>query len=106
MNWQEQLANELHKPIKRNFTRRRVIVSDIDERWASDLVEMQSFSKFNKGFKYLLMVIDVFSKYGWIIPIKDKKGETITKAFKTILKKVESLSIYGPIKVKNFITNI
>jgi len=47
---------------------------------------MQPLSKFNKGFKYLLMVVDVFSKYGWIMPLKDKKGETVTKAFKTIFK--------------------
>ena len=61
-NWQEKLANELHKPIRRNFTRRRVIVNNIDEIWAADLVEMQQFSRWNKGNKYLLMVIDVFRK--------------------------------------------
>ena len=85
-NWQEKLANELHKSIKRNFTRRRVIVNHIDEIWCSDLVEMQHFSKWNKGFRYLLMVLDVLSKYGWIVPLKDKKGETVTEAFKTIFK--------------------
>ena len=83
------LADELHKPIKRNFTRRRVIVNGVDEIWCSDLVEMQQFSKWNKGYRYLLMVLmvlDVFSKYGWIIPLKDKKGETVTEAFKMIIK--------------------
>ena len=85
-NWQEKLANELHKPIRRNFTRRRVIVNNIDEIWAADLVEMQQFSKWNKGNRYLLTTIDVFSKYGWIVPLKDKKGETITKAFQSIFK--------------------
>ena len=48
-NWQEKLANELHKPIKGKFTRLRVIVNHIDEIRASDLVEMQQFSKWNKG---------------------------------------------------------
>ena len=43
---------------------------------------MQQFSKWNKGHRYLLMVIDVFSKYGWIVPLKDKKGESVTEAFK------------------------
>ena len=47
---------------------------------------MQQFSKWNKGYRYLLMVIDVFSKYGWIVPLKDKKGESVTEAFKTIFK--------------------
>jgi len=47
---------------------------------------MQQFSKWNKGYRYLLTVLDVFSKYGWIVPLKDKKGETVTEAFKTIIK--------------------
>ena len=85
-SWQQQLADELHKPIKRNFTRRRVIVNHIDEIWAADLAEIQQFSKWNKGYRYLLMVIDVFSKYGWIVPLKDKKGETVMIAFQTIFK--------------------
>ena len=48
---------------------------------------MQQFSKWNKGYRYLVMVLDLFSKYGWIVPLKDKKGETVTEAFKTIFKK-------------------
>ena len=83
-NWQEKLADELHKPIKRKFARRRVIVNHIDKIWAADLVDMQKFSKWNRGYKYLMMGINVFSKYGWIIPLKDKKGESVTNAFKTI----------------------
>ena len=47
---------------------------------------MQQFSRWNKGYRYLLMVIDVFSKYGWIVPLKDKKGESVTKAFSEIFK--------------------
>ena len=47
---------------------------------------MQQFSKWNKGYRYLLMVLDVFSKYGWITPLKDKKGETVSEALKTLLK--------------------
>ena len=47
---------------------------------------MQQFSNWNKGYRYLLMVLDVFSKYGWTIPLKDKKGESVAEAFKTILK--------------------
>lgn len=102
-NWQKELANELHKPIKRNFTRRRVIVNHIDEIWCSDLVGMQQFSKWNKGYRYLLMVLDVFSKYGWIIPLKDKKGETVMHLNQSS-RKVENHSIYGLIRVKNITT--
>ena len=85
-NWQRQLEDELHKPIKRNFTGQRVIVNDIDKIWRSDLIEIQQFSTWNKGYRYLLMVLDLFSKYGWIVPLKDKKGETVTEAFKTIFE--------------------
>ena len=48
---------------------------------------MQQFSKWNKDYKYLLMVIDVFNKYRWIVPLKNKQGESVAEAFKTILKK-------------------
>ena len=58
------------------MTRRRVIVNHIDEIWAADLAEMKQVSKWNKGIKYPLMVIDVFSKYGWIIPLNNKQGGT------------------------------
>ena len=86
-DWSQQLAEELHKPITRNFRKRRVISYGIDEIWAADLVEIQKFSKWNKGIKYLLTVIDVFSKYGWIKPLKDKKTESVSLAFDTIFKK-------------------
>ena len=78
------MADELHKPIRRNFPQRRVVVKHIDDTWCSDLVEMQKFSKWNKGYRYLLMVLDIFSKYGWIVPLKDKKGESVAEAFKQI----------------------
>lgn len=52
----------------------------------SDLVEMQQFRKWNKGYRYLVMVLDIFSKYGWFVPLKDKKGETVTKVFQEIFK--------------------
>ena len=67
-----------------HFRRRKVIVNDIDEIWAADLVDMQSFSKFNNGIKYLLMVIDVFSKYGWIAPLKSKTGLDVATALNKI----------------------
>ena len=85
-DWSQQLADELHKPITRDFSKTTVISNGIDKIWAADLVEMQKFSKWNKGVKYLLMVFDVFSKYEWIKPLKDKKTESVSKAFDEIFK--------------------
>ena len=85
-DWSQQLAEELHKPVTRNFRKRRVISYGIDKIWAGDLVEVQKYSKWNKGVKYLLTVIDVFSKYGWIVSFKDKKTESVSTAFGTIFK--------------------
>ena len=84
--WQEKLADELHKPIRRNFPTRRVIVHNVDDIWCSDLVDMQKLSKWNKSYKYLLMVLDLFSKYGWIVPLKTKTGLEVSKAFETIFR--------------------
>ena len=80
------LAEELHKPVKRKFRKRRVLVSGNNKIWAADLADMQALSEENEGYKFLLLVIDTFSKYGWIVPLKNKKGETMVKAFKTIFE--------------------
>ena len=56
-----------------------------DSIWGVDLADTQSLSRYNKGFKYLLCAIDLFSKYAWVIPIKDKKGTSIVNAFKKII---------------------
>ena len=80
-----QLADEIHKPIIRKFKKRKVYSSFRDNIWGVDLADMQSLSKYNKGIKYLLCAIDLFSKYAWVIPIKDKKGTCIVNALKKIL---------------------
>ena len=79
------MANELHKPIIRKFKKRKVYASFRDNIWGVDLADMQSLSKYDKGIKYLLCVIDLLSKYAWVIPIKDKKGTSIVHAFKKII---------------------
>ena len=56
-----------------------------DNIWGVDLADMQLLSKFNKGFRFLLCVIDVFSKYAWVIPLKDKNGISIVNAFQKLL---------------------
>ena len=80
-----QLANELHKPVIKKFKKRKVCSSFKDNIWGVNLADMQSLSKYNKRFKYLLCAIDLFSKYAWVIPIKDKKGTNIVNAFKKII---------------------
>ena len=80
------LSEELHKPKRKNYPRRRIIINHIDEIFAADLVEMQKFAKLNRGYRYLLTCIDIFSKYSWVIPLKDKKGITIKNALQKIFK--------------------
>ena len=70
---------------------------------------MQVISKFNKGFMFLLCVIDIFSKYAWVVPLKDKKGVSIVNAFQSILKKSNrkpNQIRYGKTKAVNFIAII
>ena len=82
----QQLAEELHKPIIRKFEKRKVHAAFKDNIWGVDLADMQLLSKYNKGIRFLLCVIDIFSKYAWVVPLKDKKGISIVKAFQIILK--------------------
>ena len=80
-----KLADELHKPIIRKFNKQYIYSSFKDNIWGADLAGMQLLSKFNKGIKYLLCVIDLFSKYAFVILLKDKKGSSIVNAFQSIL---------------------
>ena len=86
----KQLANELHKPITRKFEKRKVYSTFKDNIWGVDLADMQLLSKYNKGIRFLLCVIDIFSKYAWVVSLKDKKGISIVKAFQNILKQSNS----------------
>ena len=81
----QQLANELNMPIIRKFRKRKVYSSFKDNIWGLDLADMQLISKYNKGIRYLLCAIDLFSKYAFAVPLKDKKGTTIANAFQSIL---------------------
>ena len=77
-----QLADELHRQIIKKSKRRKVYSSFRDNIWGLDLVDMQPLSKHNKGIRYLLRVIDLFSKYAKVVPLKDKKGRSIVMYFK------------------------
>ena len=79
-------AKELPKPVTTHFNKRKIITKGIDDLWAADLINMKKFSKENKGYMYLLNVIDTFSKFAWALPIKKKAVVTVPEAFKKLLK--------------------
>ena len=87
IQWTNNMANELHKPVRKKFLKRFVFVRHVDDIWGADLIELPSLSKKNSGFRYILMVIDVFSKYGWGVPLKTKTGIEVASALRTIFKK-------------------
>ena len=81
----QQLTNELHKPIISKFKKRKVYSSFKCNIWGVDLADMQLISKYNKRIRYLLCAIDLFSKYAFVFSLKDKKGITIANVFQSIL---------------------
>ena len=81
------LADERHKPIIRKFNKRKVYSQFKDNIWGGgDLADVQSLRRKNKGIKYLLCAIDLYSKYAFVIPLKDKKGISVVNAFNKIIK--------------------
>lgn len=76
----------LHKPIKRKFSRNKVVVTGIDDTWQMDLVDMSMFQKENNKITFILTIIDVFSKYAWGRMILNKKGETVKDAIKSVIE--------------------
>ena len=78
----EESAEESLKPIIRKFEKRKVYLSFIENIWGADIADMQLISKFNKGFRFLLCVIDIYSKYAQVIPLKDKKELQLLMLFK------------------------
>ena len=83
----DQQAYSVHKPARKHFTRNKTITGEIDKQWQADLADMQSLSRTNAGYKYILTVIDIFSKYAWVIPVKTKSAKDMLPAFQTLLKK-------------------
>ena len=80
------LTDELHKPVIRKFSKKKVYTQFKDNIWGVDLADAQSLRKKNKGIKYLLCAIDLYCKYAFAVSLKDKKGISITNAFKKIIK--------------------
>ena len=85
-NWlSTQNVYTRHKPIVKQFPRNQVITRGIDDLWQIDLADLQKISKFNDYNRYLVTCIDVFSKFAWVVPIKNKKSDTVLEAFKFIV---------------------
>ena len=82
--WSSQLADELHKPVRRRFQKCSLFAKQVDGIWTADLVDMLQYSRSNSDYKYLLTLIDVFSKYGWIIPLITKTGKEVAMAFQRL----------------------
>lgn len=98
MGDRKRLVDELHKPARRNFPRRQTVLKGIHDLYQADLVEMKPYSKINKGFKYILTVIDCFTKVASAVPLKDKTGKSITEGMKYALNRIGK-------KVKNIQTD-
>ena len=97
----QQEVYTLHKPARRHYKRSRVIVPGIDAQFQADLVDVQNLSRYNKGYKYLLTCIDIFSKYAWVVPLKTKQSQELVKASQTILSSGENLQSFKRIKAQN-----
>lgn len=87
----KEIVNEIHKPVRRYFKRRRVIVKGLNDLLQADLIEMIPYAKINQGYKYILVVINVFSKFVWCEPVKNKSGNEIARAMKRILSNIKLL---------------
>ena len=90
------LAKELHKPVRIHFEKRSILTNGIDDLWAADLIDMKRYSKQNKGYAYLLNVIDTFSTFVWAISVESKVGVTVSKAFEKIIKSAKMQSYKPP----------
>lgn len=81
----EGIVNELHRPARKNYARRRVIIKGIDDLWQADLLDLQPHAKDNEGQKYILIVIDCLSKYVWYSGLKSKSAKDVAEGFEKIL---------------------
>ena len=81
-----QEVYNLHKPIRRRYKRNKVVARGLNTDFQVDLIDLQKIKRYNKGHAYILTCIDVFSRYGWALPIKDKRPPTVLTAFKEMLQ--------------------
>ena len=81
-----EISNELHKPVNKKFIRRKVITEGIDDVFSIDIVDMKEWEKYNDGFKYMLNIVDCFSRFAWAIPLKNKNADDVLKALKDLFQ--------------------
>ena len=87
IKWTNKIADELHKPVRKKFLKRFVFVRNVDDVWGSDLIDLRKLSKENSGYRYILTVLDVFSKFGYATPLKTKTGKEVTSVLKLLFEK-------------------
>ena len=85
--WKKQLTNELLRPKRNRFQRRSVYARNVDEIWTADLMDVHRFARVNRGYKYILVVLDVFSRFAWARPLKTKTGAEVANALQDIFQK-------------------
>lgn len=91
----EALVKELHKQVRKNFRRRQVVQKGFNDTWEIDLIEMIPHSKDNKSFKYILTVIDIFSKFAYAVPVKNKSGNHVASAMERVLESSKPKNIHS-----------
>jgi uncharacterized membrane protein len=79
-----QYRKEFTKPALKTYPRRQVFTFKNNDIWAADIADLSYYSNFNKNYKYLLCVMDIYSRYVYVFPLKDKKGSSIIKCFKEL----------------------
>src|SRR5208283_1480676 len=82
----DQQSYSLHKPARKHFRRNPIYAGGIDRQWQADLADMQGLVKANRGHRYILTVIDVFSKYAWALPVKGKSAAIMGDAMRTLFE--------------------
>ena len=87
----EIIANEVYKPSYKPKQFRKVMTYRINDIWSADIVDMQALEKFNDGYKYILTVIDIFSRFSWAIPQKTKTAKETVKSFEIIIGQTKAL---------------
>ena len=83
---EKQYTYTMHKPIRKRFPRRSIHVAGMDDQWQMDLADMVQLRRFNDGYQYLLTCIDIYSKYAWVVPIKNKSGQEVARALDGVFK--------------------